>query len=207
MNYIIEDNINFFDLLKDENNKNSENICLISGNTLDNNYITLECSHKFNYVNLYNEIKQQKVIYNNNDNVKLKINQFKCPYCRKIINNLIPYIPTFENIEKINGVNKPNKFCMKCNDCEWIYKSGKQKNNTCKKSAFNTPFGFICETHWNLKKKNLDKQNFINNIWNDELEKLYNKYTVREIKNILKEKNIVLSGNKKDLIYRFYKNM
>ena len=89
MNYIIEDNINFFDLLKDENNKNSENICLISGNTLDNNYITLECSHKFNYVNLYNEIKQQKLIYNNNDNVKLKINQFKCPYCRKIINNLI----------------------------------------------------------------------------------------------------------------------
>ena len=79
---------------------------------------------------------------------------------------------------------------MKCNDCEWIYKSGKQKNNICKKSAFNIAFGFICETHWNLKKENLDKQNFINNIWNDELEKLYKKYTVREIKNILKEKNL-----------------
>ena len=59
MNYIIENNINFFDELKKElsieNNKHldtNDNICLISNEILKDNFITLSCNHKFNYLPL-----------------------------------------------------------------------------------------------------------------------------------------------------------
>ena len=89
MNYVIEDNLNFFDLIKDTSAKNTDNVCLISGSVLDENHITLDCNHKFNYVPLYNDIIQQKLTYNSNNLKKLKINEITCPYCRKISNHLI----------------------------------------------------------------------------------------------------------------------
>ena len=61
MNYVIEDDINFFDLLKKNTHDDENDVCLISGSVLDENHITLECSHKFNYVPLYNEIKEKKL--------------------------------------------------------------------------------------------------------------------------------------------------
>tara|TARA_B100000902_G_scaffold387330_1_gene431256 strand:- start:2866 stop:3480 length:615 start_codon:yes stop_codon:yes gene_type:complete len=203
MNYIIEDNINFFDLLKTPPKDNLNNVCLISGSELDNNHITLNCSHKFNYIPLYNEIKQQKKTNVN----KLKHYQIICPYCRKIINNLIPFIPLYKNVKKISGVNTPKDYCMKCNDCEWIFKSGKQKNKRCNNSAFNSKFGLLCETHWKHKLNISNKNNFINKIvWNEKLEKLYNQNTVNSLKNLLKEKKLKTTGNKKELVYRLYIN-
>ena len=50
-----------------------DNICLISNDKLEVNYITLGCGHKFNYLDLYNEVvyqKTKKILDNNN----LKIN-------------------------------------------------------------------------------------------------------------------------------------
>ena len=70
MNYVLEDNFNFFEELKsnsdinDEyNNTNDNNTtdntidkCMISHMPLTYNYITLPCKHKFNYISLYNEL-------------------------------------------------------------------------------------------------------------------------------------------------------
>ena len=74
MNYIIESNLNFYDLLNDalkedtnndndNDNDNEESLCLIS-NTLikKETCITLHCGHKFNYQPLFNEIESQKLL-------------------------------------------------------------------------------------------------------------------------------------------------
>lgn len=55
--------------------------CLISNELLTTNFITLECNHKFNYMELYNEVLEQKT-KKLLDNSKLKLNEVKCPYCR-----------------------------------------------------------------------------------------------------------------------------
>ena len=209
MNYIIEDNLNFFELIKNTSVKNTydEDVCLISGSILDKNHITLDCNHKFNYVPLYNDIIQQKLTYNSNNLKKLKINEITCPYCRRINNRLIPYIPIYKNVEKLNGVNNPKEFCIKCNTCEWIFKSGKQKNKSCKNIAFNSKFGLLCETHWKFKKNAFEKNHYLNNIvWNNELENLYKKNTIKTLQKFLKEKNLKISGTKKELVYRLYIN-
>ena len=39
---------------------NTDNVCLISGETLEDNHITLLCNHKFNYRSIYEEVVQQK---------------------------------------------------------------------------------------------------------------------------------------------------
>ena len=59
--------------------------CLISNELLTCNYITLECNHKFNYIELFNEVVEQKT-KKMLDNSKLKLNEVKCPYCRTINN-------------------------------------------------------------------------------------------------------------------------
>ena len=70
MNYVIENNINFYDLLNNYkvDTSNSEK-CLITNSDLDNNHITLSCGHKFNYYPLYEEVystKNYKKSFRNN---------------------------------------------------------------------------------------------------------------------------------------------
>ena len=63
MKYIIEDNINFFDELNSDD-CDPNNTCLIENKPLVDNFITLSCGHKFNYLPIYNEIIKQKTKYN-----------------------------------------------------------------------------------------------------------------------------------------------
>ena len=96
MNYIVEDNFDFFSEIMKNSTKEPETsneTCLLSGVPLSNNHIELQCKHKFNYINLFNEIKIQKTIYNVNSNTRLKYNEIMCPYCRQITKQLLPYIP------------------------------------------------------------------------------------------------------------------
>ena len=49
MNYIIENNIDFFSEINNlNNNDKNEDTCLITGEKLSENFITLNCKHKFN---------------------------------------------------------------------------------------------------------------------------------------------------------------
>jgi len=108
--YIIEGNINFYEELYkslDKSDTNDEtdtahNVCQITNMPLEPDYVTLECSHKFNYSPLYTEICTQKYInrsYNvssltNSDFKKFKDSgkdyYIKCPYCRSIQFTLLP---------------------------------------------------------------------------------------------------------------------
>ena len=155
MNYIIEGNLDFKLALLDEKT-NVNNICLISKQPLTNNHIKLPCNHTFNYNSLFKEIILQKKIKNPQEIIKLKPNQIKCPYCRNIINNILPYIPN-EQIEKISGVNSPRKYCM--------------------------PY----ETKWTAEMKTFAL-----------------KTSVSELKQILRDNKLMLTGNKSVLVERIF---
>ena len=137
MNYVIEDNINFYDEL---NNSDDEdvNCCLITGMPLDKNKITLECGHEFNFNSLYNEVVNQKIKnkYTHYSSDKLSLCQIKCPYCRNVQNKLLPHIKLNKEFAYITGVNTPKYLCMPFHTCQYLFKSGKRKNKLCCNTAY-----------------------------------------------------------------------
>jgi hypothetical protein len=108
--YIIEDNIDFYDEINNEDEIDYDNTCLITNEPLTDKFVTMECGHKFNYIPLYNDLFKQKYYTNFMEESKLFINQIRCPYCRNITNKLIPFYENFFIIKdiavrKIIGVN------------------------------------------------------------------------------------------------------
>jgi len=128
-NYKIEGDIDFYKELYNSLDYDSEtetetetetktntNICQITGSELKDKYITLECSHKFNYDALYTDICKQKFEFNsyttdvlsNNDLKRIKDSNvdyyIKCPYCRNIQLELLPYYEELPFTKKY-GVN------------------------------------------------------------------------------------------------------
>jgi len=73
---------NYLNKYLSENNEND--VCLISGDILEDDYVKLPCNHNFNYSHIYAEIKNQKDKVNINEIVTLLKNEIKCPYCRDI---------------------------------------------------------------------------------------------------------------------------
>ena len=201
MNYVVEGGINFFDELNKVDDDTKDN-CLIENKPLTDNFITLSCNHKFNYLPIYNEVIKQKTKYNSNETTKLKINQIKCPYCRQITNNILPCIPCIDGVYKLNGVTVPNKFSLQHKTCSWTYKSGKNKGLCCNANGFVSKTGNICEKHWKFTKK---KDSNIDITWTTEMEDLYNNNTVISLKQMLRTSNLTLSGNKRDLVIRLSK--
>ena len=189
MNYIIENNIDFFsELNKELSNDNIDNICLLTHLPLETDYIKLDCEHKFNYLPLYNEIcYQKKESYL--ETTHLLVNQIKCPYCRTITNKLLPYIEHTDVVYK-RGVNYPTKYCMFLYSCQWM-KHGKNKCQVlCNKGAFKSEYGTYCSQHQNLcKKKDLHKANTVNieSIWTEKHEELNKKYNVGQLRQVLRD--------------------
>jgi hypothetical protein len=158
--YIIDGdggNINFYEeLMKDEDdadandvndaNANQKTVCLLTGLPLVKNHIKLSCSHTFNYEALFNEVISQKK-YNEFDTQYINIYDIKCPYCRNITHNLLPYIPSIKK-DKINGVNHPERYTMNHKTCMYIFMRGKNKGTACNQSGFETDYGDLCERHW-----------------------------------------------------------
>ena len=115
--YCIEGNIDFYSEInsnEDNNdNLNYDNICLITNEPLIDKFVTMKCGHKFNYIPLYNDLIKQKYFTNIMEESKLKINEIRCPYCRTISTQLIPFYEDFcilkdVFVRKIIGVNNYN---------------------------------------------------------------------------------------------------
>lgn len=127
-NFILEGDIDFskelLNLICNEEEKN-EKVCLISGNELTENFVTLDCNHSFNYNNIFKEIRMQRK-KNRLEVQNLKLNQIKCPYCRSLHNGILPWI---EGVPKIINVNCTKKTAHK--NCIAILKSGKRKGEKC----------------------------------------------------------------------------
>jgi hypothetical protein len=114
-NYKIEGDIDFYaELYKslddvDENiiiSSNDENKCLITDSPLTDKFVTMKCGHKFNYEPLYKDILNHKQKFNAMESSKstLLTHEIRCPYCRKIQSELLPYYQELD-FPKKNGVN------------------------------------------------------------------------------------------------------
>lgn len=107
-NYIIDNNINFYEELYkslDEPEPTSEiETCLITNLPLTENYVQLECKHKFNYVPLYNDILIHKKTFNRLERRMLDAREIRCPYCRNIQKTLLPFYK-MDGIKEEHGVN------------------------------------------------------------------------------------------------------
>jgi len=206
MKYIIEGDIDFYNELNNSGNINNiislnssdETICLISKEELTDNFITLPCKHTFNYVPLYKEVILQKITPNYLETSRLLPYQIRCPYCRAIVNNLLPYIP-LNNVEKITNVNHPFSKCMKHLECDQKLKNGK----LCSKSAYKINGQIYCQKHW-IKINEKDQNKFIE--WTEEMEKYSKNKTIIILKQILRDKGLKVGGTKKELIIRIINN-
>ena len=97
---------------------------------LDPDKIKLLCGHSFNYLPLFNDVFKQKRIVNHREIVRIPYKCIKCPYCRSINNGLLPYKEDIIK-EKIDGVNYPEKYSLKPNQCLYVFKSGMKKGTQC----------------------------------------------------------------------------
>lgn len=200
-----------------DNENKEQNKCLISDKILDENHITLDCNHKFNYIPLFNEVKNQKFTKNYFDTSRPLFHQIKCPYCRTITSKILPYFSAIYDV-KFNGVNYNNKFKkVQMYKCEHVWP---KLNKTCGDNACKTEYGCLCNKHYNLeknkklKKSKLNNNNNNNNINNVEdilkIIKLnnyledgsYEKLTIPQLKILLKKNNCKVGGIKKDLLAR-----
>lgn len=203
MKYIIEGDIDFYNELNNSGEMNTiiptnEKICLISKECLIDNFITLPCNHTFNYIPLYKEVILQKITPNSLEISRLTPHQIRCPYCRLIVNNLLPYLP-LNNVEKITNVNYPLSKCMKHLDCEQKLKNGKM----CSKTAYKMNDKIYCDQHWKIINDKKDKNDIE---WTYEMEQYSKSKSVIELKEILRDKGLKVSGTKKELIHRIITN-
>ena len=183
MNYIIEDNFDFFKELNETTTTNliEEYKCMISHLPLTYNSITLQCNHSFNYLPLYTEL----CLHNNKQNIS-------CPYCREVSNTLIPFIP-LPNVKKIVGVNSPEKKCLPAPKCEFKLKTGEK----CQRNGLELNEGIFCIKH----HANIHANSQLNN-WTKEMEQLSKNKSVIELKEMLRSKGLKVCGVKKDLVRR-----
>jgi hypothetical protein len=216
-NYIIEDNLDFKTAMANDSDAEykyseyKEEVCLVSQQLLTKSHIKLPCGHKFNYMPLYNELYKQKQNVQDNqkyyfENCNLKVNQIKCPYCRTIFDNILPYIQS-ECKEKTYGVNYPFKLCMKnVVECDWLQRN---KVKCCKEAQFINAESY-CKAHF-LKAKAINtnvKTQSDAIIWTTEMNKLYKSKKLVELKTVLKLHKLKVGGTKREVIERlFEKNL
>jgi hypothetical protein len=195
MDIISKYDMNLFKKILNENieEEDEEEICLITNEKLEENNIKLSCGHKFNYVSLYNEVvyqKTRKLL----DNSQLKLNEIKCPYCRRITGKLLPFYKYY-SVKAIRGVTYPEIDSIKLYECEHI-KNGKK----CLKSGCKIGNSILCNKHLTYNK--VDEE-IIKNM-EDDFYKTYKKKNLKDLKEELKNYKLKISGKKEELINRIY---
>lgn len=200
MNYIIEDNLDFKAALANDLEE-EQSICLISQQPLTKSHIQLPCKHTFNYKPLYKEIYVQKTVRNMYETVRLKINELKCPYCRSVSEQLLPYLPS-EEPERKAGVNGPAKYCMPyALTCEWH-----NKEQACTKPACYIGTVSYCKTHYlkvHTKKAPIAKPEIA---WTPAMTTFAKSKTLIELKQLLRLNKLTVGGKKKELVERLFTN-
>jgi len=226
--YISDISFNFYDELNNDDNtedniSDSKNSCLISNLPLDGTCITLPCDHKFNYYYLFHEVlnSKKKNISFSSLNVKLNVNQIRCPYCRAVYDNLLPLPLDINGVFRSNSINTPTSFSfkIKCKEEKCNYNEIDTNGN----HIYITPLGHYCRKHYNYNKsknenkelnihdkeknnkrtKRIKSNEIINENW---MYSNWNSYKIEELKAILKENKLNVSGKKALLISRLIDN-
>jgi hypothetical protein len=194
--YEIEDGIDFFAELESPSPGSQDEgpltgQCLLTGTPLDGNHVVLECTHAFNYPAIFNEVAAQKAHQSSygQDTVRLSLGELKCPYCRHVNAELLPYRPLPGNSWRVRGVNAPENLCMRAQSCAWRLRGGVSKGLVCGEPAYTDHIGTYCPRH--RKTVRLGRASC-------EIDSL----TVNELKQRLREQNLPVSGPKSALIAR-----
>ncbi len=138
-------------LQNEEEEEECDDRCLISNDKLEDNHITLECNHKFNYKHIYNEVHKQKTQPWHSEINKVKNFQIKCPYCRNIQSGILPYRDQYP---KVKFVNWPPSLMMLPDKCSYIFISGKRKGQVCGKKCN----GKYCLSHEKIMLRRENKK-------------------------------------------------
>ena len=206
MKYNIENNIDFYkelyssshndddDVITEDNNIDTSELCLISNEPLKPFFVKLTCGHKFNYDPLYKDIFNHKKRFNNLEQSKNKLGlqQIRCPYCRNIQNELLPFYEDL-GLPKEIGVNyyDPNNVNgVYCNYVKPEYQCQYQIITTDSSGNSHTyPCHHFGYTHYILKTK-----------YNNEIKYCYTHKlaVVKSIKEALKEKNKAIKLEEKN---------
>lgn len=142
-----------FDFWKELNKETviEEEHCLITKEPLTPHALTLPCGHTFNYEPLCREMVNLKYPTSNyNSRIQLKRNEICCPYCRRVIHQLLPKIPMYD-------LKLPNNICSNTNcipmkPCEYVFKRGKRRDEKCNHPVgFITDHGITCFQHYRKK--------------------------------------------------------
>lgn len=96
------------------------------------------------------------VMYNSSYNLettKLQYNEIKCPYCRSITHNILPYYP-YPDVCKVKYVNNPVNLALTGLTCEYehfIAGAGANESKTCRSQClYNEKYDLmLCNKHLN----------------------------------------------------------
>ena len=157
-------NFDFYSVLEKELSSKtnySEDVCGLTKEPLENNYITLECGHKFNYDAFYNHLSYSRGSDGIKSSYMLKKRSMECPYCRKRMECILPFLPEkpYTENRKINyGKGKNVSLVL----CDSVMKSGKRKGQCCGEPGFySEKFGVnICKKHYSYLLKKQSKKQF-----------------------------------------------
>ena len=134
--------VDFFNMMNDDVELNGEQSTDMCGLTHEScmNPITLECGHTFEYTALVTELVNRRLVNKLNRYAqridRSTTNGFKCPYCRSIQTNTLPYF-RMEGVALSAGITSPAKRQMEYpHHCSVPCKSGKNKGSPCGKIAF-----------------------------------------------------------------------
>ena len=184
-------------------------VCPINLLPFDENAITLPCTHKFNYISLFNFIYSVKKVHNRYNHIILRPNEIQCPMCRAISNQLLPFIPQENYPKRVTGITAPAKYCIAHKTCSKIIRCGKNKGLPCGKPGYHTPNGNMCEMHDKHSKKHAQKNDSPNKPLlhsSNIIHKIWKVHTIRSLKSILRKNNLTVGGNKTCLIERLLSN-
>lgn len=199
MNYVIEDGVDFWDELEKEDDASAE-LCLLTGEALAPNHISLKCGHAFNYTPLFNELRREKTRHNPKEVQRVRTDQIKCPYCRQVQTGLLPFVPTITT-ERLRGVNAPEKHTLRLCGCGWTMKNGKRSGEVCGANAFQTGYGNRCEKHWRAEERNAK----LASSWTAEMQAVCDKSKRVDLIAKLRAQGRPVYGNKKVLVERLFK--
>lgn len=199
-NYNIEGGINFFDELyksldDDDNLFDDSNICLISKKPLKDKFIQLQCGHKFNYIELYNDLVNYVCKFNllEGSSGRLKTNEIRCPYCRNKQMGVLPYYEDL-GLKQVPGVNVLINIPIKVNTkyvlCQYLTPNTTfdSSGNNYVEEAYSKDFlncKFYKCPHYGSK---FNPVNFLGTVENSGDEKYY----------CIKHKKLVINKYKKD---------
>jgi hypothetical protein len=123
-------------------------LCQITAEPLDEFAVVLPCGHSFNYLALHREIKSQKSSgYQSLSDSRLRHNQFKCPYCRRVYDKLLPYLPV-GGVVPTHGVSTAKPLAsLNVFPCRHLLTRGKNAGSACGRPSLCPKKSFLCSQH------------------------------------------------------------